>query len=409
VIALGWLWAAPAAAQVEVCTAELRVDTWVEALDMVEASLEQRNIDLADRILDDVIDQLRCLATPAPPDVLGRLARQVAVVAFYQADHEEMASWTWLARDTIGGTPWPEGLEVPDRFHELVVEIHEPPLQQAEGVRLAPPKKGGFLLDGRPLSRPEARSSVQHLFQAIDKKGRVVEGLVLLGTDFPARWTEPGSGAIEVARHLPQPPEPPPWGDAVVDAPEPADPDPTDAPADPDPTDAPADPDPTADPDGTDASTDPDATEEPADPDPTEESADPDPTDEGVEPPGPTMRPPDEGPDLPGPRMVRPERPFDEIFPDCPWRTEPRKARLEGKEVVVNRQRHPVRSRDDVADTQSVFRSCGEFRAARRLGRWSRERRKLFSSGARHRDAMLRVLVAEEPVRATSRRARGKK
>ena len=106
-----------------------------------------------------------------------------------------------------------------------------------------------------------------------------------------------------------------------------------------------------------------------------------------------------------GPRgpVITVPRTFDEIFPECPWKAAPSKARVEGKLVIVNRKRHEVGSRDEVRATQDVFRSCGEFRAARRLGRWSDERRKLFKSGATHRDAMLRVLVAEEP-----RRAKGK-
>jgi len=353
------LWLGMAHAQVEVCTAQLRVDTWVEALDMVDHQLANKNVDLADRILDDVIDQLRCLESPAPPEALGRLARQVSVVAFYQVDHEEMASWTWLARDTVGAAPWPETLPVPERYHELAAQLVEPPMDTADGRRLQPPKRGGFVLDGRAIAEPQARSGVQHLLQVVDKKGRILEGHVQLGAAFPERWTEAGDGAIQVAGHLPQPATPTPWtDDAVAAAPEPQ--------------------------------------PEPA-PQPEPDPAPVDPT-EPVEPAPPNTL-------SKGHSISREDRPFSEVFPDCPWKAEPAKARVEGREVVVNRRRLPVGSRADVVATQKVFRTCGEFRAARRLGRWSDERRKLFASGTKYREAMLRVLVQPEPVRATSRRA----
>ena len=356
------LWLAIAAfAQEERCSGALRVDTWREAMDEVDAALERSNVAHADRILDDVVDQLRCLDTPADPADLGRLARQIAVVAFYAADEEERISWTWLAHDTVGGAPWPEGLVVPDRFHELALAVPERPMQTLDEVMLAPPKKGGVLLDGRPLARPVARSGVVHLLQVVDKKGHLAHASLQLGADFPESWLVDGTAAVDID-HLPAPPPPLPLPlpDAVAEGPddtEPAPPEPT-----------------------------------PPEPAPTE-------------PPPPESAPEEVAPPQPGPPVARPRvtYSFDEAFPDCPWKASPNKARVEGKVVVVNRQRHSVASRDDVTATQRLFRQCGEFRAARRLGRWSDERRKLLKTGAEHREAMLRVLVQGEPTRAAGR------
>jgi hypothetical protein len=279
----------------------------------------------------------------------------VAVVAFYAADEDERISWSWLARDTVGGAPWPDDLSVPDRFFELA--LPERPMVELDDRQLVVAKKGGVLLDGRPLARPVARSGVVHLVQVIDKKGAVVDGSLQLGADFAEVLLEDGSEAVAID-HLPSPPPPLPLPDpdAVVDAP-------------------PPEPSPEANPE-----------------------PEPEPEPEPIAAPVPEPEPA-------RPVASPPSFSFSEAFPDCPWKAAPRKARVEGMEVVVNRQRHPVRSRDDVAATQRIFRQCGEFRAARRLGRWSEERRKLLSSGAEHRDAMLRVLVADEPTRSKNRRA----
>lgn len=342
-----WL-TALALAQEEACPGPLPVALWQEAMGAVDEALAQQRVAQADRILDDVIDQLRCLDTPVDPTDLGHLARQVAVVAFYSADEEERISWSWLAHDTLGGTPWPDRLPVPARFHELEAERPERPLTELESQQLAPPSKGALLLDGWPLERPVARSGVVHLAQAVDRKGRVLHGSLQLGADFDPTWLTDGSASVPVPGHLEVPAPPPP-------APAPV-------------------------------------------PRPTPEAPVEHGTDEPV-----AARPIA----TPGPPPA--DLPFAEVFPDCPWNAGPNKARVEGREVVVNRHRHPVGRADDVVDTQRIFRQCGEFRAARRLGRWADERRKLFRSGREHREAMIRVLLADEPRRKTARRGRSTK
>lgn len=347
-----------ASAQEEACHGALPVEVWQEALEAIDGALADQRVAQADRVLDDVVDQLRCLEAVVAPTDLGHLARQVALVAFYNADEEERISWSWLARDTLGGTPWPDTLPAPERFHALEAELPDRPLTLLEGQELAPPSKGAVVLDGWPLAVPEARSGVVHLVQAVDRRGEVVSGWLQLGADFEPTWLAEGDARLEPPARLEVPPPPPPWT-------------------------APAVPVPAA---------------------PVEAPDDAEAIDPGE---APTASAPPKA--APPPVPVATDLPFGEVFPDCPWRAAPARARIEGREVVVNRQRHPVGRPDDVLATQKVFRSCGEFRAARRLGRWADERRKLFRSGADHRDAMIRVLLADEPRRSTSGKGRSTK
>jgi len=359
--AVMWLALAPPAwAQEEACGGVLREEELHDALDAAEAALVELNVDRADRILDDVVGVLRCVAAPLSPDDLGRLARPLAVVAFYDADPEELRSWTWLERDTVGGA-WPEAaLPVPPAFHALRAELSEPPLVRAEGGWL-PPKKGAVLVDGRPSVWPEARSEVPHLLQMVDKKGRVVWSGWMLGADAPERWIDPSGGAVEVPRWVVSPPPPAPWGDGVASA----------------------DPVP--------------------DPNPPEEAA---PVGDGAAAAEPVS--PEEAATAPGDaqgeeRSRRPRRTtaFMEVFPDCPWRRAPTKVTVQGTTVHVNRHSYPARTAPEVAELQRVFRQCGEFRAARRLARWAEARGAWFkgAEARKQRDAMVRVLLADEPTR----------
>ena len=336
------LWLTLAWAQEEPCGGVLPVEELHVALDATEEALAELQVDRDDRILDDVIDVLRCIGTPLEPSDLGRLARHVSLVAFYDADQAELRSWTWLERDTVGGS-WPSDvLPVPDTFHALRAELSEPPMVTAEGGWLAP-KKGAVWLDGRPSEGPTARSEVPHLLQMLDKKGRVTWSGWMVGSDAPEQWFDPQGGPVEVPRWASAPPPPAPWDDAVVVVDEPVEVPDVDEPA------------------------------EPVDDD----------TVEG--------------------RKKRPRRTteFMEIFPDCPWRRGPGKVSVEGSKVQINRFEYSVRSADDLAEAQAVFRRCGEFRAARRLARYAEARKKLFAAAdaREQRDALVRVLLAEEPTR----------
>ncbi len=320
-LSIASLSAAPALAQVEACDGPFSLVEWLQAMDEVDRALIALDGSRADLVLDHVIDESRCLDEVVPPDVLGRFARQVSVVAFFAQDPDELAYWALLARETAGGAPWPPELPVPDRYHELVADLGEPRVDTLPGVGFAPPKGGAVLVDGFFAASPTASVGVQHLVQVGDKKGLVVSTTWQTGTSFPEGWLEEGDSELEAPRWYEAPPEPPP-----IEVPEPA-------------------------------------------PEPVE-------VDE------PTVSFDGDG------RSA-----------DCPWKGEPRKASVKGRTVSINRQTFTVRGDEAQAEFKAVLRSCGEFRAVRRFTRWQDARKKLFSSGKRYRDAMLKALLTEEPAR----------
>src|SRR5688500_15376154 len=139
------LLAATARAQTEVCAGPLPLAEWEEAMDQVDAALVALDGARADRILDDLVHELRCLDALAPPAAIGRLARQISLVAFFAQDPDELAHWALLARDTSGGAPWPDGVPVPERYLALVAELPAPQLGRLDDRGLAVPKGGGAL------------------------------------------------------------------------------------------------------------------------------------------------------------------------------------------------------------------------------------------------------------------------
>lgn len=217
---LAWSAAVSASAQVEVCAGVLALPEWREAMDAVDEALIALDGARADRILDDLLYEMRCLHAPVPPAELGRLARQVALVAFFAQDQDELGYWGQLALQAAGGAPWPEAVTIPDRFFEMLDALPEPEPTRAEGG-LAIPRGGGALLDGVLLTEPIATEGVQHLLQIADKGGRVVSTAWQTGASFDRTWLEDDPRPEGTPGWYVAPPPPPPLRDAPVPEPVP--------------------------------------------------------------------------------------------------------------------------------------------------------------------------------------------
>jgi hypothetical protein len=215
-----WSLISGAWAQTEACPGPLPLSEWQEAMGSVDQALIALDGTLADRILDDIVYELRCLRVPAPPAELGRLARQIALVAFYAQDHDEMRVWMGLARETVGQVPWPEALPVPERFFALTDALEPPAVQQADG-HLQVPRGGGALLDGFLLQQPEATGSVQHLLQIADKRGEILLTDWQNGAAFPEEWLGAEPVRLTVPDWYVAPPEPAEREEAPEPEPEP--------------------------------------------------------------------------------------------------------------------------------------------------------------------------------------------
>lgn len=379
----------PALAQEEVCAGTLPTAEWREAMDAVDEALAALDGARADRVLDDIVHELRCLGELAEPADLGRLARQVSLVAFWQQDNEEMQTWGLLARKTLGGTPWPEALPVPDRYFELMdaVDLPTPTLQTGRGVDA--PGGGALLLDGWQVGEPASEAMTQHLLQVADKKGRVLSTEWMDGTRWPEVRLSDDPSPLEAPTWYVAPPAPPPWsperppvseapddggedvGDGVADAPDdPLEPDP--------PPDAPV--------------------ESPEVPSPAPDAA----VSDGVDDPSDAtlgkLQLLEEREQRRGRQVGTVTFDGDGRDESCPWKGEPRKVEATRREVTINRHVFPIRTDEDHAAFRKTLRGCGEYRAARRFKRWQ-EAEGLFSSGAQYRDAMVDALLSEEPSR----------
>lgn len=334
---LPWLSGA-AWSQVEACPGALPLLEWREAMTAVDSALATLDGARADRILDDMVYELRCLREVVSPEDVGRMARQVSLVAFYAQDNDELRYWGLLARETVGDGPWPDGLTVPERYFALVADLPAPKTSRSEGG-LRVPRGGGALLDGFLVLEPEATVGVQHLFQIADKHGEVLDTVWQTGPAFPEDWTTDAPTQLEVPKWYVAPPE-----RAPLAVPEP----------EPEPIDAP-------------------------EPEPESEE------------------PMAEEPVVEAPPVLRFDG--DARTAECPWRVDPRVVEASGREIRVNKHVYPLRSAEEQVAFKALLRSCGEFRAVRRFTRWRDARGHWFAGASGYKAEMIEALLTEEPKR----------
>lgn len=380
---IGWI-AAMALGQEEVCAGGLRPEHLREAMDAIDAAIAEFHGQLAADLVDGVVHELRCLEVPIDPADLGRLARQRSLLAYYQQDPLEATAWAVLARDTVGGAPWPAQVPVPDSFHDFLAELPPPTVAGPEGRGLAPPKRGAVLIDGRVALEPRVVLDTTHFVQVADKRGLVVASVWQHGAAFGEELLgEPGP--LELPRWYHEPVAPPPiatpdGGDAVAvadavasgTAPVTAPPAPVAAPVVRPPVAAPV---PT--------------------PAPVEVAA-----------PG-GVTPTDEVPGEPqggvrGTTRMAGREARDRMFAAreaserCPWKADPRTVEARAGEVQVNKRAYPVRSDEDQAAFRAVLLACGELKAARRFAKWRDARAHLSLTAGRAKKRMVQALLADE-------------
>ncbi len=173
-------------AQDEACTGTFAVSEWREAMDAVDRAVSVGKGGLAQNILDQIFDALRCSGTLADPVDLGRFARQMSVTAFSRQEFDEATRWAQLAREALGDdASWSDTLVRTDAYTRLEEELENPQVSGPDARGLLAPKKGGILIDGRLATRPEASVSVPHLVQVADKSGLPLEGRWMDGAAFP--------------------------------------------------------------------------------------------------------------------------------------------------------------------------------------------------------------------------------
>ena len=194
-------------AQEEVCPGPFTRAEWREVLTAVDEALDELDGNRADRLLDYVHHELRCMTEVAHPEDVGRMAMQEAVVHWYDQDPDEAVRWAWTALETVGAdAPWPA--ITPTRMLDRVADTPQPELTGPRGLGLVPPKGGAFLRNGFLLTQPEAPVRVQALVQVVDKQGVVQETRWQDGAAFDDAWLARQADPVEAPRWYEPPPRP---------------------------------------------------------------------------------------------------------------------------------------------------------------------------------------------------------
>jgi len=166
------------------CEGRFAAEEWHEAMDAVERAISSDNIGLAEKILDQIYDALRCSVFLVEPRDLGRFSRQMSLSAFYQQERDDSMRWASLD-EAIDDTPWPDALPRPEAYVEMVTSMKASKVGGPEGRGLRVPKRGAVLIDGRLATRAEALTSSPHLVQVADGSGQPVRALWMDGAAFP--------------------------------------------------------------------------------------------------------------------------------------------------------------------------------------------------------------------------------
>ena len=183
---------APALAQEEerVCPEDYRLFMFTDALGRAEQAFGQADFPYAATALDEAYAEIPCLRTPVPRESLARFGRLQAQRYFYAQDEVQSQRWGVLSRQTVPDLPWSDDFPEDHPFRELIESADLPPVGGPESA-LAPPKKGGILLDGELIFEPRATAEVPHLLQVFDKSGLLVDALWQDGAAFPEAYLDP--------------------------------------------------------------------------------------------------------------------------------------------------------------------------------------------------------------------------
>lgn len=163
------------------CDGATTVQQLVDGLVATETSL--RTGATATHNSADLLDALKCLGEPLPAALAGRAYRAVAAGRLEDGDRAGAMAWLATAAEVDGGFAY--GVEDVPAGHPLAVAWRvatgSPSVDPVVVGAMVP---GRHLLDGRRMSRLEARPNRQHIYQT-DASGQWVT-TAIDGASFPA-------------------------------------------------------------------------------------------------------------------------------------------------------------------------------------------------------------------------------
>lgn len=168
-------------------------------LDDVATALAQADLASAKGTLSEIDKGFACLEDVVEKATLGRFARSIGLIRFYEQDEPAAIKWGLMAKMVDPEGEWPGELPDGHPYLDMLSEEEDPPMGRAEGW-LVPPEKGFIFINGQFLSEPEAYAEIPGLVQLFDKACFPIETFWQDGAAFREGLTSDVGGPIEAPK-----------------------------------------------------------------------------------------------------------------------------------------------------------------------------------------------------------------
>lgn len=146
---------------------------WKADMDAADESLAAFNLEQAREQLVAVHRGVLCLDSVARPSYVARVARQLAIVFFYDQDEAAAIRWSAGSQFAYGGLAWPSDMGEEHPMRAVLAEAEAPSLAGPEDKGLIVPKKGYAFVDGGMATTLKVPVETPVLVQITDKDGLI--------------------------------------------------------------------------------------------------------------------------------------------------------------------------------------------------------------------------------------------
>jgi hypothetical protein len=186
------LWLSSSTTAVAMCDAPYTRAEVVADIGVLTVSLRDLELDAFDVAAQRMEANLVCIRETLPPLVFASAYRYIGTYHYFQGDTPTAESWLRTALEIDPGFAWDVsqlGEEHPLRtvMAKARVEAQSSPVA-VEGMQLNIPSGSSLLLDGRPLTLPEATQDRPHLVQVVSTADGTIRQVDLIqGNTLPGR------------------------------------------------------------------------------------------------------------------------------------------------------------------------------------------------------------------------------
>jgi len=183
-----------AVAHANPCDKPVDVEAWRWQLARASEQLSGSNVPGGQATLNSVKNRAPCLPGRIEPADVTRLARLLAVSAFYDQELDQVDDWAKLAAAAAPMTGWPAWL---DEGHPVRKYLERPPPDWSEwpgASTVEAPRRGGVFLNGVWLDEAMFPTATPCLVQVLDKHGETIDAWWQHGAAAPPGRLEVSDG-----------------------------------------------------------------------------------------------------------------------------------------------------------------------------------------------------------------------